>query len=120
MRLAQYKAEVVPRPRCAVGVPGQLGENITTRGVDLLSPGTGTVLRFGGQAAIEATGLRDPCAQIDRFSDGPLKQRVYRGADGATVYRAGMAVVLTDGPVEPGMPIRVQAPDGPHVPLRRV
>ncbi|WP_017569050.1 MOSC domain-containing protein [Nocardiopsis halotolerans] len=101
--------------------PGQLGENVTTRGLDLLSLSTGTVLRLGERARVRVTGLRNPCAQIDGFSQGLLKQVLYRGADGGVVRRAGvMGVVLVSGVVEPGAPIRVEAPRGPHVPLERV
>ncbi|WP_150245693.1 MOSC domain-containing protein [Nocardiopsis quinghaiensis] len=101
--------------------PGQLGENVTTRGVDLLALSAGTVLRFGDRAGVQITGLRNPCLQIDGFREGLLKQVVHRGEDGAVVLRAGvMGIVLTSGPVEPGMPIHVQVPEGPHVPLERV
>ena len=101
--------------------PGRLGENITTRGVDLLALSTGTVLRLGERASVRITGLRNPCRQIDDFSPGLLKQVVHRDEDGTLVRRAGvMGVVLTGGIVEAGMPIEVQAPQGAHVPLERV
>lgn len=101
-------------------VPGQMGENITTRGVDLLGLSRGTVLDFGGPR-VEVTGLRNPCWQIDAFSDGLLKHMVYRDADGTVVRRPGvMGVVLTAGTVVPGTEITVQAPEGEHVALERV
>ncbi|BCJ75992.1 MOSC domain-containing protein [Catellatospora sp. IY07-71] len=104
-----------------VVAPGQLGENITTRGIDLLSLPRGTVLRFGEQAVVEVTGLRNPCPQIDRFSDGLLKQLVYRDQDGDLVRRAGiMSIVLAGGPVRPGDVITVELPPEPHLPLERV
>ncbi|WP_159944501.1 MULTISPECIES: MOSC domain-containing protein [unclassified Nocardiopsis] len=100
--------------------PGQMGENITTRGLDLLGLSRGTVLGFG-QARVEVTGLRNPCAQIDGFSPGLLKQTVYRDGEGALVRRAGiMGVVLEGGVVEPGMTVGVYEPEGPHVPLEKV
>src|SRR5438105_15164054 len=37
--------------------PGELGENVTTRGIDLLALPTGARLRLGGTAVIEVTGL---------------------------------------------------------------
>jgi len=101
--------------------PGQLGENLTTRGVDLLSLSAGTVLEFGAGARVEVTGLRNPCVQIDGFADGLLKQLVRRGGDGRVERRAGvMGIVLEGGPVEAGMSVEVSAPEGPHVPLVRV
>lgn len=101
--------------------PGQLGENITTRGVDLLGLPTGTLLRLGSEAVVEVTGLRNPCLQIDHFQRGLLEQVVGRDAQGAVIRRAGiMSIVLTGGPVLPGDDITVQLPTGPHTPLRPV
>ncbi|MFF7813133.1 MOSC domain-containing protein [Streptomyces sp. NPDC007945] len=101
--------------------PGDLGENVTTRGVDLLALPTGTRLHLGAEAVVEVTGLRNPCAQIDGFRHGLLKQVVGRDADGALVRKAGiMGIVLTGGEVRPGDPIRVELPAEPHRPLERV
>ncbi|KAF4406875.1 MULTISPECIES: MOSC domain-containing protein [Streptomyces] len=100
---------------------GELGENITTRGVDLLGLPAGTVLRIGDDAVVEVTGLRNPCLQIDAFRDGLLKQVVGRDEAGNTVRRAGvMSVVRDGGVVRPGDRIAVGLPDGPHRPLERV
>lgn len=101
--------------------PGQLGENITTRGLDLLSLGRGTLLRIGATAVVEVTGLRNPCAQIDGFMPGLLKAVVHRGADGSLVRKAGiMGVVTTGGEIAPGDLITVEPPAGAHEPLDRV
>lgn len=101
--------------------PGDLGENITTTGIDLLALPTGTVLRLGEEAEVEITGLRNPCVQIDAFQDGLLKQVVGRDDEGNIVHRAGiMSIVRTGGVVRPGDPIAVELPDGPHRPLERV
>ena len=100
---------------------GQLGENITTRGIDLLGLPTGTRLRLGATAVVEVTGLRNPCAQIDTFRKGLLKQVVGRGEDGKTRFRSGiMSVVLVGGVVRPGDRVVVELPDGPHRPLEIV
>ncbi|MFF3401933.1 MOSC domain-containing protein [Streptomyces sp. NPDC002659] len=101
--------------------PGDLGENITTTGIDLLALPTGTVLRLGEEAEVEITGLRNPCLQIDAFQDGLLKQVVGRDDEGNIVRRAGiMSIVRTGGVVRPGDPIAVELPEGPHTPLERV
>ncbi|MFD4370403.1 MOSC domain-containing protein [Streptomyces sp. NPDC058486] len=101
--------------------PGDLGENVTTHGVDLLALPTGALLHLGADAVVEVTGLRNPCAQIDNFRHGLLKQVVGRDADGEVVRKAGiMGVVLTGGEVRPGDAIRVELPAGPHRPLERV
>ncbi|MEW5632067.1 MOSC domain-containing protein [Streptomyces hydrogenans] len=101
--------------------PGDLGENVTTHGIDLLALPTGARLHLGAEAVVEVTGLRNPCAQIDNFRHGLLKQVVGRDADGELVRKAGiMAIVLTGGEVRPGDPIRVEVPAGPHRPLERV
>ncbi|MEV4340156.1 MOSC domain-containing protein [Streptomyces sp. NPDC049590] len=101
--------------------PGELGENITTRGIQLLGLPVGTLLRIGDSAVLEVTGLRNPCAQIDRFQDGLLKQVVGRDEAGNIVRKAGiMSVVREGGVVRPGDPIEVELPSGPHRPLDRV
>jgi MOSC domain-containing protein YiiM len=97
---------------------GQLGENVTTRGIGLLGLPRGTRLHLGAAAVVEVTGLRNPCLQIDRFSPGMLKLVAGRGEDGSLILRAGiMAVVLTGGVVEPGDEIRAVLPAGSHEPL---
>ncbi|NUU24371.1 MAG: MOSC domain-containing protein [Streptomycetaceae bacterium] len=100
---------------------GQLGENITTRGLDLLGLPTGTRLHIGGAAVVEVTGLRNPCLQIDGFSDGLLAKVAGRDEDGNVVRRAGiMSIVLVGGEVSPGDRIRVELPREPHSPLAPV
>lgn len=94
--------------------PGQLGENITTEGVDLLGLPRGTRLNVGDGAVIELTGLRNPCVQIDRFRPGLLKEVVATDEDGAVVRKAGvMAVVIAGGVIRPGDRIEVLLPDPP-------
>ncbi len=101
--------------------PGQLGENVTTRGLDLLNLPTGTLLRIGPEAVVEVTGLRNPCVQIDRFQDGLLKAVLTKDEDGELVRKAGiMSVVVHGGLVKPGDPITVEAPAEPHRALKPV
>lgn len=101
--------------------PGQLGENITTTGIDLLGLPVGTLLRIGEEAVVEVTGLRNPCLQIDNFQEGLLKKVVGRDEAGNIVRRAGiMSVVQAGGVVRPGDLITVELPDEPHRPLDRV
>jgi MOSC domain-containing protein YiiM len=95
--------------------PGQLGENVTTSGIDLLGLPRGTILSLGEQAVIEITGLRNPCGQINGLQTGLMKAVLGRDADGEVIRKAGvMAVVVTGGPVKPGDPITLTFPDGPH------
>jgi MOSC domain-containing protein YiiM len=99
---------------------GELGENITTRGVDLLGLPTGARLRIG-EAVIRITGLRNPCWQIDAFREGLLAHMVERRPDGSLARKCGvMAVVERGGAIELGAPITIEAPDGPHRPLEPV
>jgi len=101
--------------------PGELGENITTSGIDLLGLPVGTLLHVGDEAIVEVTGLRNPCLQIDNFQDGLLKQVVGRDTAGNIVRKAGiMSVVREGGVVRPGDTITAELPDEPHRPLDRV
>lgn len=101
--------------------PGDLGENVLTTGIDLVCLPKGTRLRLGDEAEIEITGLRNPCAQIDRFQQGLLAQVVGKDGEGTIVRKAGvMSIVLTGGIVRPGDPIRVELPPEPHEPLEVV
>lgn len=101
--------------------PGQLGENVTTRGLDLLALPVGTLLRLGEGAVVQVTGLRNPCAQINNFQPGMLAAVLDRDADGNVVRKAGiMGVVLVGGDVRPGDAITVELPPPPHHPLERV
>ena len=98
--------------------PGDLGENITTEGIDLLGLPAGTLLTLGETAVIELTGLRNPCIQMDRFQPGLMAATLDKTADGKLIRKAGvMAVVLADGDVRPGDTIRIALPAAPHRPL---
>ena len=100
---------------------GQMGENVTTRGVGLLGLPAGTRLHLGETAVVEVTGLRNPCAQLDRIQPGLLAATLGRDADGNLIRKAGvMGIVLAGGEVRPGDPIRVKLPSQPHRPLEPV
>ncbi len=100
---------------------GQMGENVTTTGLDLLALPTGARLRLGDDAVVEVTGLRNPCVQLDRFQEGLMEATLERDEDGGLIRRAGvMSVVVAGGDVHPGDPIAVELPDGPPVPLKPV
>ncbi len=95
--------------------PGQMGENITTRGVDLLGLPTDTLLHVGDTAVVRVTGLRTPCTQLDGIQPGLMAATLDRDADGRSIRRAGvMGVVVTGGEVRPGDRIRVELPQDPH------
>lgn len=101
--------------------PGDLGENVTTSGLDLLALPTGTRLRLGGAAMVEVTGLRNPCRQLDGFAQGLMAACLDRDGEGRLVRKAGvMAVVVTRGSVRPSDTIAVELPAAPHRPLAPV
>jgi MOSC domain-containing protein YiiM len=101
--------------------PGQMGENVTTRGIDLLDLPVGTRLHLGETATVEVTGLRNPCAQLDGIAPGLMAATLDRDEHGALVRKAGiMGIVLNDGAVKPGDPIRVELPPVPHRSLEPV
>ena len=100
---------------------GDMGENVTTRGIDLLGLPTGTLLQLGDDALVEITGLRNPCAQIEAFRPGLLKAVLGRDAKGALIRKAGiMGIVLKGGEVRPGDPVALTLPALPHRALERV
>jgi MOSC domain-containing protein YiiM len=101
--------------------PGQMGENITTRGIDLLRLPTDTILRFGENATVRVTGLRNPCQQINGFEPGLLREVFGRAEDGSVERKGGvMAVVLVGGMIRAGDIIHVEIPTGELVPLAPV
>ncbi|HZA93436.1 MAG TPA: MOSC domain-containing protein [Gemmatimonadales bacterium] len=100
---------------------GAMGENVTTRGIDLLNLPAGTRLHLGESAVIEVTGLRNPCVQIDRFQKGLMKAVLGKDEQGNVIRKSGiMAIVLEGGQVRPGDAIRVELPSEPHRPLNVV
>jgi MOSC domain-containing protein YiiM len=100
---------------------GEMGENITTRGVDLLKLPAGTRLLLGDTASVEVTGLRNPCAQLDGIAPGLMAATLDRDEEGTLRRKAGvMAIVVSGGEVRPGDGIRVALPPAPHRPLEAV
>jgi MOSC domain-containing protein YiiM len=94
---------------------GEMGENVTTRGVDLLALPTGTRLRLGDEAVVEITGLRNPCLQLETLQTGLMAAVLDRDVDGNLVRKAGvMAVVVAGGEVRAGDPIDIELPAPPH------
>jgi MOSC domain-containing protein YiiM len=101
--------------------PGQMGENITTSGVDLLALPVGTLLHCGATARVEITGLRNPCLQLDGIQPGLMAALVGRDERGEIVRRAGvMGIVVAGGEVRPGDAIEVEFPPLPHRALQPV
>jgi MOSC domain-containing protein YiiM len=95
--------------------PADLGENVTTSGIDLLVLPSGTRLHLGASAVVEITGLRNPCIQIDNFQQGLLAATLDKDANGNLVRKAGiMSIVIAEGDVRPGDAIRVEMPAEPH------
>jgi MOSC domain-containing protein YiiM len=101
--------------------PGAIGENITTRGIDLLGLPRGARLHIGESAIVAVTGLRDPCRQLNDYQAGLMQAVLGRDGEGNLVRKAGiMGVVLAGGDVHAGDPIRVELPPQPHLKLERV
>jgi MOSC domain-containing protein len=100
---------------------GQMGENITTRGIALLDLPTGTRLRLGDEAVIEITGLRNPCSQLESIQRGLMAAVLDRDEQGNLIRKAGvMAVVIMDGVVRPNDAVTIELPPAPHQPLQPV
>ncbi len=101
--------------------PADLGENITTKGIDLLELPRGTHLKVGNNVVLEVTGLRNPCAQIDEFQKGLLSAVLAKGPNGEVIRKSGvMSVVVNGGRVRAGDRIDVILPEPPFLPLERV
>ncbi len=101
--------------------PGQMGENITTRGVPLLQLPEGTKLHLGDGIVVQLTGLRNPCPQLDQFQSGLMRAVLDLDAEERLVGKAGvMGIVLQGGDVQPGDPIVVELPPQPHRRLEKV
>jgi MOSC domain-containing protein YiiM len=101
--------------------PGQMGENVTTRGIDLLALPAGTRLHLGDAAVVEVTGLRNPCWQLNEIQPGLMAATLDRDAQGNLIRKAGiMAIVLTGGEVRGGDAIRVILPPEPRRKLEPV
>ena len=100
---------------------GLMGENVTTRGVDLLGLPTGTRLHLGPEAIVEVTGLRNPCHQLNKLQPGLMEATLARDTAGNLVRKAGiMGIVLQGGEVGDGDPIRIDLPPMPHQKLAPV
>jgi MOSC domain-containing protein YiiM len=100
---------------------GEMGENITTRGLDLLALPVGAQLRVGSEAILEITGLRNPCLQLDGLEPGLMEAVLDRDADGNLKRRAGiMGVVVAGGVVQASDEILLELPPEPHRALERV
>lgn len=101
--------------------PGDIGENVTTTGLDLLGLSAGARLRLGPEAVVEVTGLRTPCRQLDGLQRGLMAATLERDAAGGLVRRTGvMSVVVAGGEVRPGDAIEIQPPAGAQRPLEPV
>ncbi len=101
--------------------PGVIGENVTTRGIDLLGLPTGTHLRLGAEAVVEVTGLRNPCKQLEQVGRGLMAATLDRDADGGLVRKAGiMGIVVAGGTVRSDDAIEVMLPEGSPRPLEVV
>ena len=95
--------------------PGEIGENVTTRGIDLLALPAGTRLRLGSEAIVEVTGLRNPCRQLDAHQAGLTAALLGRDTDGRVIRKSGiMGVVAAGGEVRTGDAIVVELPVAPH------
>ncbi|HUO89810.1 MAG TPA: MOSC domain-containing protein [Rhizomicrobium sp.] len=95
--------------------PGDMGENITTRGIDLLGLPVNARMHLGPDAVVEVKGLRNPCGQLNGLRDGLMAACLDQDADGNLIRKAGiMGIVIAGGVVRPGDAIRVELPAGPH------
>jgi MOSC domain-containing protein YiiM len=101
--------------------PGDMGENVTTCGVNLLGLPANVRLHIGADAIVEVKGLRNPCLQLDDFQQGLMAATLDKDANGGLIRKAGvMAIVIASGEVKPGDAIEVEFPEGPRLALAPV
>ncbi len=101
--------------------PGEIGENITTQGINLLDLPTNTILEIGEYARVQITGLRNPCSQLDAFQKGLMKAVLDKDENDNLIRKSGiMGIVLEGGIVTLGAAINVILPEEPHQKLERV
>lgn len=101
--------------------PGQMGENVTTRGIDLLGLPENARLHLGADAIVEVKGLRNPCLKLDSLHKGLMAATLDKDGDGTLIRKAGvMGIVIAGGEVRPGDAIRIALPPAPHRPLPTV
>jgi MOSC domain-containing protein YiiM len=101
--------------------PGDMGENITTLGIDLLALPVNARLHLGADAIVEITGLRNPCSQLDGLQQGLMAATLDRDLDGNLIRKAGiMGIVIAGGEVKPGDAVDIELTDGPHEKLQPV
>jgi MOSC domain-containing protein YiiM len=101
--------------------PGQMGENITTEGLNILDLPKDTILKIGESAEIQVTGLRNPCNQINSIQKGLMQAVLDKDENGNLIRKAGiMSIVLKGGEVKVGDKILVELPEKPHTPLEKV
>ena len=108
-------------PKSFIVRPGEMGENVTTRGIDLVGLPRGTRLHLGAAAVVELTGLRNPCIQLDRWQQGLMRATLEELPDGQLLRKAGvMGIVVAGGDVRPGDAVRAELPVGPHEAMKPV
>ena len=101
--------------------PGVMGENITTKGIDLLGLPRDSLLRIGDEAVIQITGLRNPCKQLDDYQKGLLSAVLDKTPEGELIRKSGvMAIVISGGTIKPDDSIKIQFPEEPYNKLERV
>ena len=101
--------------------PGDIGENVTTAGLDLVRLPVGSIVRLGPDALVALTGLRNPCVQIDAFQEGLQGAMLGRDHDGSLLRKSGvMSVVVRGGVVSTGDTIEVRFPPGPAVRMEKI
>ena len=101
--------------------PGVMGENITTKGIDLLGLPRDSMLHIGEKAVIQITGLRNPCKQLEDYQKGLLSAVLDKTPDGELIRKSGvMAIVISGGTIKPDDFIKIQFPEKPHKKLERV
>jgi MOSC domain-containing protein YiiM len=101
--------------------PGEMGENITCSGIDIMNLPTHTILKIGDEVALQVTGMREPCSLLNQIQGGLMKATLVKSGQGELIRKAGiMTVALSGGIVTPDDPIKVIFPEKPYVKMTTI
>lgn len=101
--------------------PGEMGENITCSGIDIMNLPKHTILKIGDEVELQVSGMREPCSLLNQIQGGLMKATLDKSGEGELIRKAGiMTVALKGGIVTPDDPIQLVYPEKPYVKMKTI